>query len=365
MSSRCGLVGLPNVGKSTLFNALSGAASTVANYPFCTIEPVRAVIPVPDSRLGRLARFTGSRQTVPTTIEFVDNAGLVSGASRGEGLGNAFLAQIRDVDLVVHVIRCFESSDIAHVEGMLDPEHDMAIVSTEMLLKDLEIVVRSAEKTHHQVKTGNKEARLALSFLERLAAHLEGGSSASSMPISTPAHAALLDSLRLLTQKPLLYVANVAEEDLPHGNVLSDKVCGFAEQQGTSSIVVCADLEAQLWALSEEERWEFLEAAEVDEPAFRNLIRTSYSLLGLITFFTYTGKEARCWTVRDGTPAYKAAGRIHSDMERGFIRAETIAVDRLLTYGSDKAARHDGAVRSEGRNYVVRDGDVILFRFNV
>ncbi len=365
MSTQCGLVGLPNVGKSTLFNALSGSSATVANYPFSTIKPLRATVPVPDVRLTRLARVTGSERTIPATIEFVDIAGLVAGASRGEGLGNAFLAQIRDVDAIVHVVRCFEDVSTTHVEGSLSPERDVEIVTTEMLLKDLETANRSMEKVARRVKTGDKKALAALSFHEKLAEHLECGNSARSLQTSSRADQALLSSLRLLTQKPILYVANVSEQDLPVGNALSQNVISFAGEQDALGLVVCADLEAQLWAFSREERLEFLQAAGVAEPSLSTLIRASYEIQRLITFFTYTNKETRCWTVKDGTPAYKAAGQIHSDFERGFIRAETIAVEKLVAYGSDSAARQDGAVRSEGREYGVCDGDVILFRFNV
>ena len=364
MALRCGIVGLPNVGKSTLFNALSSAGAESANYPFCTIEPNVGVVSVPDKRLDRLAALSRSTRKTPATLELVDIAGLVEGASKGEGLGNQFLGHIREVDAIIHVVRCFEDPNIVHVAGSVDPERDIEIIQTELILKDLETLERRLERVRKMARVGDKEAAQQLVVLERLYRHLEEGKPARTFQ-RTEEEDRLLKELFLLTEKPVLYVANIAEEDLPEGNACVEKVREIARREGAEVIVISADLEAQIAELDEEEREAFLKEMGLEEPGLHRLIRAAYRLLGLITFFTTGPKETRAWTIREGTRAPQAAGVIHSDFERGFIRAETIAYEDFEAYGSEAAAREAGVMRSEGKEYVVKDGDVILFRFNV
>lgn len=364
MALRCGIVGLPNVGKSTLFNALSNAGAESANYPFCTIEPNVGVVPVPDPRLQRLAELAGSAKLVPTTIEFVDIAGLVEGASRGEGLGNQFLAHIREVDAIVHVVRCFDDSNVVHVSGSVDPARDIEVIETELLLRDLDTVAKRIDRTSRAAKSGDKKLRDELAFYERLQTYMNEGKAVRNLSV-TAEEGVWLNSLFLLSVKPVLYAANVSEDDLHEGNRHVDVVREIASREGAGVIVISAELEAQLAELDEEEKRAFLEDLGLPESGLDRLINATYELLGLITFFTVGPKEARAWTIRKGTRAPQAAGEIHSDFERGFIRAETIKFADYDAHKSEAAVRELGLMRSEGREYVVGDGDVMLFRFNV
>jgi GTP-binding protein YchF len=361
---RAGIVGLPNVGKSTLFNALvANAKAAAANFPFCTIEPNVGVVAVPDERLNVLAKLSASKQIVPARIEFVDIAGLVKGASQGEGLGNQFLSHIREVDAIVHVVRCFENDDIIHVAGNVDPERDIEIINLELALADLAQVERRIERTRKQART-SKEAQVELGALEKLVADLNQGKQARQVSL-TPEEAESVLALNLLTGKPIIYAVNVSEDDLAAGNQWVERVRGIAAPQSAQVVVVSAQVESELVDLPEEERADFLQSLGVEEGGLKSLIRATYELLGLRTFLTTGPEETRAWTIKAGMLAPQAAGVIHSDFERGFIRAETVAYRDLVGSGSMSAAREKGLLRSEGKDYLVQEGDVMLFRFNV
>ncbi|MEE8202118.1 MAG: redox-regulated ATPase YchF [Alphaproteobacteria bacterium] len=366
MGFNCGIVGLPNVGKSTLFNALTSTAQAAAeNYPFCTIEPNVARVPVPDARLDRLAALTRSARLVPTQIEFVDIAGLVRGASRGEGLGNKFLSHIREVDAIVQVLRCFEGGDVAHVEGSIDPVRDAGIVETELLLADLESLERRAEPLVKKARGGDKEAKAELPLVERVLSGLREGRPARAVVTADDDRGAV-KALLLLTAKPVMYVCNVDEAAAAAGNAHSAAVAERARAEGAESVVVAAAIEAEIALMDDAEAREaFLADLGLDGPGLERVIRAGYDLLGLITFLTANENEAHAWTVRRGASALDAAGIVHSDFASGFIRVEVAPFDDLVALGGEQAARDAGRMRIEGRDYTVRDGDVLRFRSNV
>ena len=366
MGFRCGIVGLPNVGKSTLFNALTEtAAAQAANYPFCTIEPNVGRVAVPDPRLDKIREIAGSAQEIETQIEFVDIAGLVRGASQGEGLGNQFLANIREVDAIVHVLRCFEGGDVTHVEGRVDPIADAETVETELMLADLDSLERRVPNLVKKAQQGDKDARIEASVLGQALDLLRASKPARLVKPKDYEEQKALERAQLLTAKPVLYVCNVAEADASDGNALSARVFEKAAAENAKAVVVSAAIESEIATLPPDERDAFLADLGLHETGLTRVIRAGYELLGLITFFTAGPKEARAWTVHKGAKAPEAAGEIHTDFERGFIRAETIAYDDYVRFGGEAGARDAGKLRSEGKEYVVQDGDVMLFRFNV
>lgn len=364
---KLGIVGLPNVGKSTLFNSLTKAGAESANYPFCTIDPNVGIVAVPDERLKLLGDMYHSRKVTPAVIEFVDIAGLVKGASKGEGLGNQFLSNIREVDAVVHVVRCFEDSNVVHVDGSVNPLRDIETINLELIFSDIEILERRIAKTSKGARMDKSLAK-ELELLERIKAHLEAGKLAKSFETDDEDELGWLASYNLLTYKPVIFAANVAEDDLADdgaGNAYVSEVRKFAETEGSEVFVICAQIEQEIAELDEEEKTMFLEDLGLKESGLEKLIRASYRLLGLISYLTAGEDETRAWTIKVGTKAPQAAGKIHTDFERGFIKAEVVNYKDLLEYGSLAAAREKGLVGMEGKEYVVQDGDVILFRFNV